>query len=53
MATERRKSLNITQPTLIALAKVGLHTLVSIEGGNGKAKNQTILNILNTPWSEN
>lgn len=45
---ERRKSLNITQPILAALAGVGLNTLVAIERGNGNAKIQTILSILDT-----
>lgn len=45
---ERRKSLNITQPTLAALAGVGLNTLVAIERGNGNPKLQTILAILDT-----
>lgn len=44
----RRKSLNITQPTLAALAGVGLNTLVAIERGNGNPKLQTILTILDT-----
>lgn len=45
---DRRKSLNITQPTLAALAGVGLNTLVAIERGNGNAKIQTIMTILDT-----
>lgn len=45
---DRRKSLNITQPTLAALAGVGLNTLVAIERGNGNPKLQTILVILDT-----
>ena len=44
----RRKSLNITQPTLASLAGVGLNTLVAIERGNGNAKIQTIMSILDT-----
>lgn len=44
----RRKSLNITQPTLASLAGVGLNTLVAIERGNGNAKIQTILAVLDT-----
>lgn len=44
----RRKSLNITQPTLAALAGVGVNTLVAIERGNGNAKIHTILAILDT-----
>lgn len=44
----RRKSLNITQPTLAALAGVGLNTLVAIERGNGNAKINTIMAILDT-----
>ena len=44
----RRKSLNITQPTLASLAGVGLNTLVAIERGNGHAKIQTIMSILDT-----
>lgn len=45
---DRRKSLNITQPTLASLAGVGLNTLVAIERGNGNAKIRTILAILDT-----
>lgn len=45
---ERRKSLNITQPILAALAGVGLNTLVAIERGNGNAKIKSILSILDT-----
>lgn len=45
---ERRRSLNITQPTLASLAGVGLNTLVAIERGNGNAKIQTIIAILDT-----
>ncbi|MBD5235754.1 MAG: helix-turn-helix transcriptional regulator [Barnesiella sp.] len=45
---ERRKSLNITQPTLASLAGVGLNTLVAIERGNGNAKIHTIFAILDT-----
>lgn len=45
---DRRKSLNITQPTLAALAGVGLNTLVAVERGNGNPKLQTILTILDT-----
>lgn len=44
----RRKSLNITQPTLASLSEVGLNTLVSIERGNGNPKIQTILALLDT-----
>ena len=44
----RRKSLKITQPTLASLAGVGLNTLVAIERGNGNAKIQTIIAILDT-----
>lgn len=45
---DRRKSLNITQPTLALLAGVGLNTLVAIERGNGNAKIQTLLAVLDT-----
>lgn len=45
---DRRKSLNITQPILASLAGVGLNTLVAIERGNGNAKIQTIMAILDT-----
>ncbi|MFG6425144.1 helix-turn-helix domain-containing protein [Lepagella muris] len=45
---DRRKSFGITQPTLAALAGVGLNTLVAIERGNGNPKILTILTILNT-----
>ncbi len=45
---ERRKSLNITQPVLALLAGVGVNTVVAIERGNGNAKIQTIIAILDT-----
>lgn len=45
---ERRKSLNVTQPTLAALAGIGLNTLVAIERGNGNPKLHTLLSILET-----
>jgi y4mF family transcriptional regulator len=45
---ERRKSLKITQPTLAALAGVGLNTLVALERGNGNPKIETILAVLDT-----
>lgn len=45
---DSRKSFNLTQPTLAALAGVGLNTLVAIERGNGNAKIETILAILDT-----
>ncbi|MCC8071878.1 MAG: helix-turn-helix domain-containing protein [Bacteroidales bacterium] len=45
---ERRKFLNITQPTLAALAGVGLNTLVAIERGNGNPKIETLLALLDT-----
>ncbi len=44
----RRKSLNITQPILASLAGVGVNTLVAIERGNGNAKIQNIIAILDT-----
>ena len=40
--------MKITQPTLASLAGVGLNTLVAIERGNGNAKIQTIIAILDT-----
>lgn len=45
---QRRKSLNVNQATLAALAGVGLNTLVAIERGNGNAKIETILAVLDT-----
>lgn len=45
---ERRKSLNLTQPLLADLADVGVNTLVAIERGNGNAKINTIMSILDT-----
>ena len=45
---ERRKALKVTQPTLAALAGVGLNTLVAIERGNGNAKLDTLLAVLDT-----
>ena len=44
----RRKSLNVTQPTLAALSGVGLNTLVAVERGNGNPKIKTILALLDT-----
>ena len=44
----RRKSLNVTQPTLALLAGVGLNTLVAIERGNGNPKIETLLAVLDT-----
>ncbi len=43
---DRRKELNITQPTLAVLAGVGLNTLVAIERGSGNPKILTILAVL-------
>lgn len=45
---DRRKSLNINQPTLASLAGVGLNTLVAIERGNGNPKLNTVMMILDT-----
>lgn len=45
---QRRKSLNITQPTLAALAGVGLNTLVAVERGEGNPKIDTLVAILDT-----
>ncbi len=44
----RRKSLNITQPILAALAGIGINTLVAIERGSGNPKIETILAVLDT-----
>ena len=44
----RRKSLNVTQPTLALLAGVGLNTLVAIERGKGNPKIETLLAVLDT-----
>ena len=45
---ERRKSLNVNQPTLAMLAGVGLNTLVSIERGAGNPKIETMIVVLDT-----
>lgn len=45
---DRRKSLNITQPTLAALADVGINTLVAIERGEGNPKLETVMSVLDT-----
>lgn len=45
---ERRKSLNIDQPTLAMLASVGINTLVAVERGNGNPKLSTLLALLDT-----
>lgn len=44
----RRKMLNLDQPTLSALAGVGINTLVSIERGTGNPQIKTLLSILDT-----
>lgn len=44
----RRKELSIDQPTLAALAGVGINTLVAIERGSGNPKADTLLNVLDT-----
>lgn len=44
----RRKSLNIDQPTLSALAGVGINTLVSIERGTGNPQIKTLMAVLDT-----
>lgn len=43
---ERRKKLNINQPTLAMLADIGLNTLVAIERGNGNPTLEKILTVL-------
>ncbi len=45
---DRRKSLNIDQPTLAMLAGVGINTLVAVERGTGNPNLVTVLNILDT-----
>ena len=45
---ERRKSLNINQPTLAMLANVGVNTLLSVEKGKGNPKIETVVSILDT-----
>lgn len=45
---DRRKSLNINQPTLASLAGVGLNTLVAVERANGNPKLLTLMAILDT-----
>lgn len=45
---DRRKSLNINQPTLAALAGMGLNTLVAVERANGNPKLLTLMAILDT-----
>lgn len=44
----RRKKLNVNQPTLALLARVGLNTLVAVERGVGNPTNETLLSILDT-----
>lgn len=44
----RRKSLNIDQNTLAALAGVGLNTLVAVERGKGNPKMDTVIAVLDT-----
>lgn len=45
---ERRKALGVNQPTLAALAGIGLNTLVAIERGQGNAKIDTVIAVLDT-----
>lgn len=45
---QRRKSLNVNQPTLALLAGVGLNTLVSLEKGAGNPKIETVMAVLDT-----
>lgn len=45
---ERRKHLNVDQPTLAMLSGIGLNTLVAIERGSGNPKLETILSVLDT-----
>ncbi|MCM1109331.1 MAG: helix-turn-helix domain-containing protein [Clostridium sp.] len=45
---DRRKQLNINQPTLAALSGIGLNTLVAIERGSGNPKIQTLIAVLDT-----
>ena len=45
---DRRKKLNLNQPTLALLADVGINTLVAIERGKGNPKTETLLSILDT-----
>ncbi len=45
---KRRKSLNVNQSTLAALAGVGLNTVVAMERGCGNPKIETILAVLDT-----
>lgn len=45
---KRRKELNVDQPTLAALAGIGLNTLVAIERGSGNPKLETLLSVLDT-----
>lgn len=45
---ERRKALNVNQPTLALLAGVGVNTLVAIERGNGNPKLSSLLAVLDT-----
>lgn len=40
--------MNINQPTLAALAGVGLNTLVAVERANGNPKLLTLMAILDT-----
>lgn len=48
MIRQRRKELEINQPTLAALAGIGLNTLVAIERGAGNPKLGTVLAVLDT-----
>lgn len=45
---QRRKSLNVNQPTLALLAGIGLNTLVSLEKGTGNPKIETVMAVLDT-----
>lgn len=46
--SERRKALKVTQPTLAALAGVGINTLVAIERGTGNPKLDTLNSVIDT-----
>ena len=45
---ERRKKLNVNQPTLSGLAGVAVNTVVAIERGEGNPQLTTLMRILDT-----
>ncbi len=45
---QRRKSLNVSQPTLAALSGISVNTLVSIERGEGNPRLDSVMSVLDS-----